>query len=129
MHNHPVQLHRLLIIACLALVQLFAPLVHAHTGDSRQAGVHVHVPAAVSDSDNPTLTVDPGLEIGIESMRRESVGLAPAPDSPPLRAGLSETPSLPAAGMPPGTPASHPPGSYRPGIHPSRGPPGPPRIG
>lgn len=84
----------MLIIAFLALVHLFAPLVHAHTGDSRQNGVHMHIPGAGQDDSGAVLTADPGMEIGIESMRRESASVAPEADSPYLIAPLPNAPEF-----------------------------------
>ncbi|BCO32825.1 hypothetical protein TspCOW1_29280 [Thiohalobacter sp. COW1] len=123
MHYHPAQFHSLLIIACLALVQLFAPLVHAHTGDSRQAGMHVHVPGAYLGNIGPVLSVDPGIEVGIETMRRESGSLTPGPDASFLPVSLPETTALSGSAAPRITPALHP-GENR--IYDSRPPRGPP---
>lgn len=123
MRSRPLQLHHLRLIACLALLQLFTPLLHAHTGDSHQAGVHVHIFGAGQGSDTPVLSADPGIAVGIEPMRRESGNIAPGPDSPLLPVASPDTPACSV----PGTPASAPrrilARDADPDANPPRGPP------
>lgn len=123
MQQYPAQFQRLLIIVFLALVQLFAPLVHAHTGDSRQSGVHLHIPGADQDDNGPVLTADPGLEIGIESMRRESISLAPELDSQALIVSLPQEGVYADSSIPPLAPVITPTQSRRCDPNPPRGPP------
>lgn len=123
MQSCSARIHFLPIIALLALVQLFAPLVHAHTGDSHQAGVHVHVPGVDQDSVTPELNSDPGIEIGIEAMRRESGSVIPEPDTPPLVVCLPETPAFTAPRRALCRAAPRPRKNRFPDANPSRGPP------
>ena len=123
MQPRRIQFQRQLIVAFLALVQLFAPLVHAHTGDSRLSGVHVHTPAADQAGGGPVLTVDPGTEIGIASMRRESGGIVPASDLPSLILSLPDEPAFSVRSLPPPVPAAHVAPSRYCDSHPLRGPP------
>lgn len=123
MRSRPPQLHRLLLIACLALLQLFAPLVHAHTGDSHQTGIHVHIPGADPDRDTPMLSPDPGLEVDIESMRRESGNITPGPGTPPLSIERPETPARSVPGTPAVAPSLSPAKDSEPDANPLRGPP------
>ncbi|RRQ22342.1 hypothetical protein [Thiohalobacter thiocyanaticus] len=126
MRSHPLQLHRLLLIACLALLQLFVPLVHAHTGDSHQTGVHVHIFGADQDSDTPVLSADPGIEVDIEPMRRESGNITPGPDIPPLSVASPEIPACSVPGTPAGAPALIHTSDSDPDVNPPRGPPAAP---
>lgn len=123
MQYHSNQFHRLLIIACLALVQLFAPLVHAHTGDSHQTGVHVHIPGTDPDNETTMLSVDPGIEVDIEPMRRDSVSITPGPDIPPLSVASPVTPACSVPGTPAVAPTLIPTRDSDPDVNPPRGPP------
>lgn len=123
MHYHTIQFHRLLLIACLALMQLFVPLVHAHTGDSHQTGVHVHIPGTDPDNETTVLTADPGIEIGIGTMRRENVSITPGPDNPPLCLSVPDAPAFSAPGVSAAALASSPTASHNPDASPPRGPP------
>lgn len=73
------QIHRplqQLLLGLFILVQLFAPLVHAHAGGQAESpGLHLHIPSgerlASSLADLRASNPAPGLEVGLSNSHRK----------------------------------------------------------
>lgn len=85
-----------LLLGLFILVQLFAPLVHAHAGGQAESpGLHMHIPSgermASPLADLRAVNPVPGLEVGLSNSHRKPDQTRVQMEQPAVASGTSIT--------------------------------------